>query len=820
MLAEADAVVKEALGRIFDDPELENANWHSADGRTFVSVATTSDLGETASPTFEADYPADSRNRSSAHGVYFTGLKLVDPAKRTIQLDVKNFWLRFVAVYVDFFAPNGFGVASDEPPLFDGLFDGDIFNVRTEAGKLVLSRFVTVVGANNDFLGIPVLPADAAPTPLKFNMPPQASTARVRFLTLGLGGPGYSQPGRDPLGFAVPIGLTGLFNIGVPAYLIAATIGTDPAVVASFTSIAKSPKLWLDLSTVIPLSIFNSVRRDDARPFLLTFGSKLVALTLKALPAFAQKLIALIGLAQAQQAVPVVGWGVKMASLSAATAKLGQTVGEVLSSPPLFENKISVTLTTKLTITHDPRDTAGFPATATRWEVHATYNGQVGEKLSGTLPTTLTDPIYLEFRVPSGGTGKIDVWFLTDTNWIAGYGTTGEFANLAADLVLIKAIEITENLVPLTAKTRYQHRQKLAISGGQYVWQTARDAPPTQTAAALVCDDSSLCGLNGITLSQNAAIAGYSWQARSRTVPVCGSGSTSSPVQRIQNVSFAQRPNDGLKKALCAYSARPLLAYQLQTLSGETGRYFYLDPRRVAGGFHLRAVSLDTTPFDQTAQLSWGQFSQLQNGVAIHPAGYVVGVNVQFHKLEILRLPASATAEADAVASVLKAGHGTRIGLLDTPTAVGVDLLSGAILVLDAGNGRIQAFDVFGNPTPRFNGGTSEVRPLYPENNATYLDMAVESTGWIYVLSFAGSGRNPADYRLDIYDPDGTEDTYLSRTTGVAAAKMAVDLWRNIFTLNYEPILTPDGVEPSLSQWIPSTPDGCSQDNNPFCQRL
>ena len=140
--------------------------------------------------------------------------------------------------------------------------------------------------------------------------------------------------------------------------------------------------------------------------------------------------------------------------------------------------------------------------------------------------------------------------------------------------------------------------------------------------------------------------------------------------------------------------------------------------------------------------------------------------------------------------------------------------------MLEGGNARIQAFDVHGNALARFKGGSSEIRLLKFESDATYLDMAVESTGWIYILSFVGSGRNPSDYRLDIYDPDGSDDNYLSRTTGVAAGKMAVDLWRNIFTLNYEPIVGPSGVEPSISEWIPSTPDGCNQAANPFCGRL
>ena len=98
--------------------------------------------------------------------------------------------------------------------------------------------------------------------------------------------------------------------------------------------------------------------------------------------------------------------------------------------------------------------------------------------------------------------------------------------------------------------------------------------------------------------------------------------------------------------------------------------------------------------------------------------------------------------------------------------------------------------------------------------------MAVESTGWIYILSFVGSGRNASDYRLDLYDPNESRRIYTSRTTGVAAAKLAVSLWRNVYTLNYEPLVGPHGPEPTISQWIPSTPDGCDQMTNPFCQRL
>ena len=96
--------------------------------------------------------------------------------------------------------------------------------------------------------------------------------------------------------------------------------------------------------------------------------------------------------------------------------------------------------------------------------------------------------------------------------------------------------------------------------------------------------------------------------------------------------------------------------------------------------------------------------------------------------------------------------------------------------------------------------------------NIHYLDVGVEAKGFIYVLSYQGTGSAPSDYHLDIYNPDGT---WLSRTPanagdpGVNGARMIVDQWRNLYTLNYEAILGPNNrTEPSVSTWIPSTPTG------------
>ncbi len=100
-----------------------------------------------------------------------------------------------------------------------------------------------------------------------------------------------------------------------------------------------------------------------------------------------------------------------------------------------------------------------------------------------------------------------------------------------------------------------------------------------------------------------------------------------------------------------------------------------------------------------------------------------------------------------------------------------------------------------------------------PTEKVTYLDLAVEMQGFIYVLSYTGEGKAVDDYKLDLYDPLGK---WLSRTPdkarnpnakGVNGARLIVDMWRSMYTLNFEKFLGPnDRTEPSVSTWLPTTP--------------
>jgi hypothetical protein len=128
-----------------------------------------------------------------------------------------------------------------------------------------------------------------------------------------------------------------------------------------------------------------------------------------------------------------------------------------------------------------------------------------------------------------------------------------------------------------------------------------------------------------------------------------------------------------------------------------------------------------------------------------------------------------------------------------------------SFLVLEETNNRIQAFNTNGEVVKYF-AGESEI-PLrqWDEDQGkqiTYLDMNLEYGGYLYVLSYEGSGDKPELYRLDIYDPSRQK---LARTAGVSAARLVIDQWRAVYTLNFELLIGPNQrPEPSVSLWATS----------------
>jgi hypothetical protein len=813
-------VVRGVTRAIANDPQYEGSNWHATPGLAAVehphsaaAVTTRARAQPAGGPVarqetgfrVSATLPPGSTN----DGVNFISLEVTDQATRTVQLELKNRYLRTLSAYVQYFDAAGNALPVDSPIIDD-----------TRRAK-----FLDHVLTNDSILGIPLVGDDVATTTLQFKVPNAASRADVIFGSLGLG---YTSDSEEALYGAI---ITGVFNIGIPTLLLAigvcALVGEVKAlmkasaqaggVVNNAAPAVAAPNLATQLARAVKhfilvespdfgSGIYGAAASSDARPFLLALGNIGIGVLFDLAPTIIGKFLAgKIAEATLKKVVPIVGTALQIVSIAADLAAILQTIVEVTTSAAIFTNTISLTMTTTLTINKDPDDFR-FPARATKYRVTATYDNQAKPHTvpDGTIEPGRVDPIVVVLSdVPAGGKVTIDVKLLTDDDWLVGTGTVGPIANTPESAGAV-SVTIKELLIPLTDTTQYLHQLKLAYSTTtrKRAW-VAAPAPVATQADLCNGQDNALCRLNGITVNQPTGMVGYGFQAGGQGVVQCNGG-PGGILHTFQNVFLGQDPERALKFSGCGFTQPAGMVYELLARDSATGRHFFLQPND-SGSFDLRSIVLDnTTPFDLRTTLSWGRFTQALDSLVVHPSGYVIGVSSQTHTMEVLRLPTQPVSDAVAPQSVpfavVKGGNGTRVGLLDTPVAVAVS--QHTVYVLEQGNRRIQAFDETGNPVMPFQ-QTSFTALMNEGPNVVYLDIGVESQGYMYVLSYINNGLTASDYRLDIYAPDGS---FLSRTTGVAAARMAVDNFRNMYALNYETLANSPRKEPSVSQWAPSTP--------------
>jgi hypothetical protein len=305
---------------------------------------------------------------------------------------------------------------------------------------------------------------------------------------------------------------------------------------------------------------------------------------------------------------------------------------------------------------------------------------------------------------------------------------------------------------------------------------------------------------------------GYGWQSYSTSDCASGASGQLDQMANIPGVNGAGGNAQSEYAAMpCALDGPATLVYDPL---GRTSVNYYLDTSSQWNV--LRQVQLNPPKFsDPRERKAWGIFNLPPDDLLLHPAGTVITINTALSRMESLKLPAKSVSDKEAAVSLLAnlhAGQGSRPGLLNGPTAATITS-DGVILILEAVNNRVHAVDASGNPIRHF---SKQPEPYFLELSATggadtlYLDIAVEFSGFIYVLSSSNSV-----YRLDIYKPDQSGTAPFCTTMGLNAAKVTVDYWRNVYSLNYEVLmvngaLPASGItEPSVSQWIPSTPPSC-----------
>jgi hypothetical protein len=670
-----------------------------------------------------------------------------------------------------------------------------------------MTKFVAMVPPVTTVFGIPA-PAD----PVTITIPITEDVDTVRFLWGGLGCGTYDAT-VCPIGVAV----TALAELALPVFLLVA--GSAVTNSATVKSLLADKEVLFAVCTAGAFLAGGAAAADIATS--QNSGAAATGLAEKFGPMLLSPATSLglwvakqFAVGTAERAVPFVDIALAVVNGAVTAANLAMTSIDVLDSPFVYETDVVGTMTIAVVLKPDPK-IGKFPDDHDHFRVMVVYDsGTTVPVYEQHLPgTTLSDPITVNFKnCPVGGNVRAYAFFYAKNGWQSGHADPKDsvwkpaIITDAGGVTLDLTIDI--NPIPLNAFSVYEHQQKIGLVSESMDWIAAVNAPPlTIPTTASPYPGKSLVSTVCITAAQSPEMVGYAYQAT-------GIGGSSQSQFTMQTMSLMQEPKKSYAiggsfenaAAVCFDMASP----------NDGGRNFYVDPLgdfdpKVPGsGYHLRRVPLNRDHMPalggETGK-SWGRFPLPVTRCAVHPQGYVFAIGA-YDKIFRVRLPKVAVPDASSPVATLMSGPGARTGLLKNPAGIAV-ALDARLLVLDAGNSRVQSFSIEGKPVPYFkNPGKGPkklaVLPLRSAQGAQLLDLAVESKGYIYVLYSIDGGSSPSDFCVDLYEPDGT---FLATTTGVTAGNIVVDILRNLWTLNYEIVLDATGrPQPSFSMWMPPPP--------------
>jgi hypothetical protein len=691
--------------------------------------------------------------------------------RRRFQIQLGNLAPRSLSVYVEFLDRSGQAVVPSAwvSRLPAGVSGG--FETAT-------CKYLALLPPTRRIEGIPMPAADLE---LTFEQPPEAIESRLSFG--GLGG----EPWRAQVNALGAID-TAVLGYAVPALLQSA--GIDAGV---WYPALYAPGALLDQVLQAGMSLLETRSNVAAYAWLTAQIGPLVYG--QTLPALQQILLKELGATALAAAAATITWA---PSLLAVTNAPGTAIsGSILASPASFPLQLSPYWVADLAVQLAPDPEHGaWPVTADAYAVDARWSDGAGsarsevDGLATTSPQTALIP-----AVPANRAVALTATVTSAAGTLLASGIA--LASPSLQQPRSCGLVLREPLPTLGATTRWKYACTLAytLADGHY-WSA--QAQPSATRKDL--DGSGgghhLEALVGLDLNAGGGVLAYAWQASGQTLALCGTSTpTDAQVHGFQTLGALADPQLGLVFASCAFSGQPNLAF---AGNGGAGGYF-IDPR--PGVARLRRFQTGV-PFDQSSSApSYGRFNSPRlDDLLIHPAGFALGISYAGNAYESLLIGPSGTVADEPVAGIC-GGAGERPGHFAGPVALAL-APGGEVLVLENGNRRIQAVDLYGNPVPYF-GGSSLLVLVAESRPVTYLDLATDADGHLYVLLYLGNGDAVGDYRLDLYAADGR---YLGGTPGVNAARIAVDRRRNVYTLDFAILLGPgERTEPGISVYAPHT---------------
>lgn len=732
-----------------------------------------------------------------------------------LRVDVVNEWLRHLSCYVEF------RDSADNVIVPAGWRSRMPLGVGKHFDTHATRKYIGLLPPRNVVFGVPL---PAWPTP--FDIPVPENAASVTLYWGGLGTGRYDA-------VVCPVGITCTTVLGYALPVILLLLGSSGGNTGFINNLMRDPKVRYGLYALGASLLaggsggYIGLAQDPGRA-----AREVAILLLPALGRFGLQKLALY-LAQrgaegaARRAVPFVNLAFLAFDTATTFMMLAQTTAAVVQSPFCYATRLTRCFDLRGLVRPDPEFNR-FPDHHDRMVVRVLYDAGNSLPLQEhRLPAeTISDPQPFRFDdLAAGGRIRVFVFVYAANGWQSATGASSWMDARGSNGTSLRHVEVVlkNALVPLSRSSVYQHRQALAFEGGRRVWK-AGGAPLATKSVPAPDPAHTLLDFGAITVAQRPGMLAYSWKATGLNLPRdhADSAPVDVPMYAMQNLSLLQDPEAGQALSPVGFSLACGVAYDIGAAEDGTGANYYLDPlagefrpegdRATASGYHLRRIELalgSRPQFRLGTNASWGRFPRAVDGFVVHPQGYVAGVSTGFSKLYILQLPDEATRDADAAVASPYSGDGARVGLLSQPRAIAV-ALDGRLLVLEQGNRRIQSFDISGNPVPYFTvAGSRQKSAVLPLRataaaNTNYLDLSVEARGYIFVLAYDDDGSSPDHYRVDVYEPDGG---FLVSTPRVTAARIAVDLARSLYTLNWETLVGPQRrTEPSVSLWVPPPP--------------
>jgi hypothetical protein len=796
----------------------DTSTWHASEGNlpTVTPYAASAPAAAAVTPTVATP--------GLLYGTYTT----LNGAygDRALPLKLYNNWVRWVMVYVQYLDAAGNNLShstSGPPPKWPD---------TTYAKSLgMLPQIFTL-------LGVPIWDTNTLTASLQF--PDQAVSARILYCGLGNGAAegGWQQyfegayeagaiaPKNEVL---VPALITGILSIGITAFALA----IDLDIATTWRALSKITEDNLEAFEQVLVSLLKDAPwTTAAETFAMLVASgaatyedisangdaqNIWSIIVNALGSIIPKIllnpatnilwveVAAVVFAdelieKAIDAIPIVGQVLAAIAAVGDAVTLAEAIGESAAAPWVIGNSISLTYPVTVTVGYDKAHASTWPETATSWQLQAAIDGTtVLAPVSGPLNVggrTGNNPIVFTWTAPFGGdTITWSITILDAENNQVGTGAI-QLSNNAATPPSDVRFDITELPETVNANTVFKRRDTVVYDSTAqgYTWSSTAVDTSTKTT-------SPIQEVAAVTVSTRLGVTAVVWKQNDkywlRGV---------SAIEDSTTLALGGATKQG-------YARRPFVLFDPFVGPTDVANHVLLEPDDILDGYHVRALSVDAT----TGALSWdstvsrGWFPLAVDAAALSSTGWVFTIHVDSGRVGHV-LPVSTVVPPQAR---YLAGPGTQTGLLVTPTAVTVTN-PGTAIILQAGLPQLAAFDVHGAPVPIFGTGSQKSYTLkLPQaqapNNRTYLDVSVDGSGQLYVLSYTGDGSQVGAYRVDVYLPNGTP--LVTGSTGMNVPHLAVDYWRSLHAANYTPILDSSGnpridpalnvPEPSLSRFDP-----------------